>query len=242
MRALAHSFAAAGALAAAPLVLGMLAARPAWRIGVRERLGAPMPVPPGAIWIHAASVGEILAASVDLFAARPLHWLQAGTGFVLSLGDAGWLRLAVTLNPQGEDEWEAIRMTRQGDQRVLACACACAFSLAYAQGIAEDYARRRGAAHLVNPQAAWCQKAASERQKWLLDQLQVSFAPDLSSGAAADLISVAKLDEVLPRGCSENTPAAHAAWRPPRGGDGVTPPCDAAPRAPQAARSRLPGP
>ena len=63
MRALGHSLAAAGALAAAPIALGMLAARPAWRVGVRERLGAPMPVPPGSIWIHAASVGEILAAS-----------------------------------------------------------------------------------------------------------------------------------------------------------------------------------
>jgi 3-deoxy-D-manno-octulosonic-acid transferase len=63
MRAHEHSLAALAAVAAAPLALGLMAARPAWRIDVRERLGAPMKVPPGAIWIHAASVGEILAAS-----------------------------------------------------------------------------------------------------------------------------------------------------------------------------------
>lgn len=63
MRALAHSLAAAGALAAAPLALGLLAVRREFRVGLRERLGAQMPLPPGAVWIHAASVGEILAAA-----------------------------------------------------------------------------------------------------------------------------------------------------------------------------------
>ena len=176
---------------------------------------------------RAELAGEILAASVDLFEARPLHWLNAGAGFVLSLGDAGWLRLAVTLSPQGEEEWEATRITRQGDQRVLGCE----FSLAYAQGIAEDYARRRGATHLVNRQAEWRQKAASERQKWLLDQLDVSFAHDLSSGEAADLISVAKLDEVLQRGDSDDTRVTQS------NGPGPTPRVSSAP-AVRPARSR----
>jgi 3-deoxy-D-manno-octulosonic-acid transferase len=40
-----------------------LALRPSWRVGLRERLGAQPVLPPGAIWVHAASVGEILAAS-----------------------------------------------------------------------------------------------------------------------------------------------------------------------------------
>ncbi len=183
---------------------------------------------------RAELAGEILAASVDLFAARRLHWLQAGAGFVLSLGDAGWLRLAVTLSPQGEEEWAATRITRQGDQRVLAGE----FSLAYAQGIAEDYARRRGAAHLVNPQAEWRQKAASERQKWLLDQLQVSFAPDLSSGEAADLISVAKLDEVLQHDRSDDTLATHSTG--PGSAPRVSPSPTARPIRPQEERPSEP--
>lgn len=63
MRAIDHGLAALAALAAAPLAAGVLAARPALRVGVRERLGRLMVVPPGSIWVHAASVGEILAAS-----------------------------------------------------------------------------------------------------------------------------------------------------------------------------------
>jgi 3-deoxy-D-manno-octulosonic-acid transferase len=62
LRALAHSGAALSALAAAPLVAG-LAAVPRWRIGLRERLGAAPRVLSGAVWVHAASVGEILAAA-----------------------------------------------------------------------------------------------------------------------------------------------------------------------------------
>lgn len=63
LRVLGPSLAAASALVAAPIALGALAARPAWRVGVRERLGESMRIPPGAVWVHAASVGEALAAS-----------------------------------------------------------------------------------------------------------------------------------------------------------------------------------
>jgi 3-deoxy-D-manno-octulosonic-acid transferase len=63
LRALANSLSALSAVAAAPLGLGVLALRPSWRVGLRERLGAQPAVAPGAIWVHGASVGEILAAS-----------------------------------------------------------------------------------------------------------------------------------------------------------------------------------
>ena len=63
MRALDHALAALAALALAPVAAGALALRPAWRIGLRERLGALPGHPPGAVWVHGASVGEILAAS-----------------------------------------------------------------------------------------------------------------------------------------------------------------------------------
>jgi 3-deoxy-D-manno-octulosonic-acid transferase len=58
-----HSLAALTALAAAPVALPLLALRPDWRAGWRERLGAVPHRPPGSIWVHGASVGEILAAS-----------------------------------------------------------------------------------------------------------------------------------------------------------------------------------
>jgi 3-deoxy-D-manno-octulosonic-acid transferase len=50
------------ALAAAPVAAGALAVRPGWRLGASERLGA-VSAPPGGVWVHGASVGEILAAT-----------------------------------------------------------------------------------------------------------------------------------------------------------------------------------
>jgi 3-deoxy-D-manno-octulosonic-acid transferase len=58
-----HSAAALTALLAAPVGAALLAARPAWRMGLRERLGAGPMLAPGSVWIHASSVGEVLAAS-----------------------------------------------------------------------------------------------------------------------------------------------------------------------------------
>jgi 3-deoxy-D-manno-octulosonic-acid transferase len=71
-RVAAHGLAALAALALAPVAAGALALRPAWRVGLRERLGALPVSPPGAVWIHGASVGEMLAAArlVDRLHAR----------------------------------------------------------------------------------------------------------------------------------------------------------------------------
>jgi len=58
----AHSLAALAALAGLPVGLAGLALRPAWRVGLPERCGRRPGNPPGAIWVHGASVGEIRAA------------------------------------------------------------------------------------------------------------------------------------------------------------------------------------
>jgi 3-deoxy-D-manno-octulosonic-acid transferase len=58
-----HALAAVTALAALPVGAVALVARPRlWR-GLPERLGAWPRLPPGSVWIHAAAVGEIRAAS-----------------------------------------------------------------------------------------------------------------------------------------------------------------------------------
>ncbi len=60
--ALRHGAAAASALAGLPLVAG-LALRPRWRAGLSERFGLHPRLGGGAVWVHAASVGEIRAGS-----------------------------------------------------------------------------------------------------------------------------------------------------------------------------------
>ncbi len=63
MGPLRHSLAALTALVLLPLAVVALLVRPAWRRGLGERLGVAMPrVGTGAVWVHAASVGEVQAA------------------------------------------------------------------------------------------------------------------------------------------------------------------------------------
>lgn len=69
-----HGLGALAAILAGPPALAALAVRPAWRIGLGERLGATPPPGPGSVWLHGASVGEILAATrlMDALAERGL--------------------------------------------------------------------------------------------------------------------------------------------------------------------------
>lgn len=73
------------AMAAAPVAAVALAARPPWRAGLGERLGLRTPAVTGPVWVHGASVGEILAA---------IRLIDA-------LGERGHALLASTMKPTG---------------------------------------------------------------------------------------------------------------------------------------------
>jgi 3-deoxy-D-manno-octulosonic-acid transferase len=72
LRVFRHSIAALTAVVGLPLMALAMALVPRWRIGWRERLGGGARQTPGAVWVHGASVGEILAATriVDALRAK----------------------------------------------------------------------------------------------------------------------------------------------------------------------------
>lgn len=70
MRLLAHSLAALAALILVPIGLLALLLRPSRRSGWVERLGGGTFTSPGAIWVHASSVGEARAAASLIDALR----------------------------------------------------------------------------------------------------------------------------------------------------------------------------
>jgi hypothetical protein len=61
--------------------------------------------------------------------------------------------------------------------------------LAYAQGLAEDFARRQGVARLVEAEASWRQQPATEKQTALLHKLGLAVRSALPRGEAADLLA-----------------------------------------------------
>jgi hypothetical protein len=69
-----------------------------------------------------------------------------------------------------------------------------ALPLAYAQGLAEDFARRQGVARLVEAEAPWRQQPATEKQTVLLQRLGLAVRPGLTKGEAADLLAAVRGD------------------------------------------------
>jgi ATP-dependent helicase IRC3 len=128
-----------------------------------------------------AASGQLVAQAVDLFAQRPLHWVRAGGRFALSLGTAGTL----VLLPVGTG-WRAVVRSRDGIKLL-----GDRLPLEYAQGTAEDYARRVGARALVDPAAPWRAAMATERQLAALERCGIPSRPELTKGEASDLLSAA---------------------------------------------------
>lgn len=133
-----------------------------------------------------AARGELVSEAIDLFRPHPplpregLHWVKTGGGrFALSLESA-----TLILAPTPDDRWRVLRRDRAGTQCV-----ADGLPLEYAQGAAEDYARKAGASTLITSGAAWRSTPASERQVALLRRWRVPVPDGLTKGAAADLIT-----------------------------------------------------
>jgi ATP-dependent helicase IRC3 len=131
---------------------------------------------------HQAAQGRLIAQTVDLFRERRFHWVQASDQrFVLAIGKG-----LIILSPDSTG-WTAQLNSRGESPLVLTSGK----PLDWAQGIAEDFARKLRADALVNPHAAWRTKPASRKQIATLQKFRIRPDSGITAGEASDMISSA---------------------------------------------------
>jgi hypothetical protein len=130
------------------------------------------------------SGGRLVSRPVELFVGRSLHWVEQTPGRYILTISAG--RIVLEQRRRG---W-SVTITRYG---AAPLEIACDLPLDYAQGIAEDRARKLGGDRLADPKAAWRQQPASEKQ---LDVLRrwglIGARTRLTAGEASDMIVAGK--------------------------------------------------
>jgi hypothetical protein len=89
------------------------------------------------------------------------------------------------LRPDGPETWQVLQVRRATEPVLLGDT----LPLAYAQGLAEDYARHLGVVRLVEAEAPWRQHPATEKQTALLRKLGLAVRSDLTKGEATDLLA-----------------------------------------------------
>jgi ATP-dependent helicase IRC3 len=126
--------------------------------------------------------GELVASPVNLFASRPLHWAKTRQGaWVLSLGDRGMLRLST----EDGNRWTVHHVLNGTPHQLWG-----GLPLGYAQGVAEDFARKQGSMILLDPHASWRQDPATDKQVRALRKFGLPFGPNITKGQAADLLTL----------------------------------------------------
>jgi superfamily II DNA or RNA helicase len=127
--------------------------------------------------------GRLVAQTVDLFESRELHWIGSEPSrFVLSIGDG-----LLILRSADLAKWTVDHVTRDRERTQIAAD----LDLGYAQGVAEDYARKLGAGVLVSRTARWRQELATDKQIMALRRWRIPIRPGLTKGEASDLLAAA---------------------------------------------------
>ncbi|MBM4113678.1 MAG: DEAD/DEAH box helicase [Phycisphaerae bacterium] len=127
---------------------------------------------------------RLVAANIDLLRQRRLRWLAdpAGELFVLALGEQGSLDVV----PSGRsDGWNVLHAVATHERRL-----AHDVDLEMAKGVAEDFARRQRAERLLDPDAAWLDRPASERQLDALARQKLAVPAGITKGAATSLLGL----------------------------------------------------
>jgi hypothetical protein len=118
-------------------------------------------------------------AATSLFRSK-LRWVEAGTGFVLSV-DGGMIRL----EPEGSGGTWRVQRDLRDDRSIVAEG----LSLEYAQGLGEDQVRQLGASTLAQADAPWRDRPPTDKQRAFLERKRVAIPPDATRGWAADKIT-----------------------------------------------------
>jgi ATP-dependent helicase IRC3 len=126
--------------------------------------------------------GEFVTRVIDAFRGRSLQWVKAGSAFALRI-DSGWLRI----EPRDADTWDVVQHERDR----LPVRLAEGLGLGYAQGLAEDFARKHGTVALLDSSASWRKRPATTKQRETLQKLRIRVPDDITSGDASDAISAA---------------------------------------------------
>jgi ATP-dependent helicase IRC3 len=125
----------------------------------------------------------LVAEEVDLFREREkLRWVAVGERWALTTGGG-----LLVVEPYA-GAWRVVVQQRGSHQREV---LGQGLDLGYAHGVAEDFIRRLGTAHLVDANARWRGQGISDKQRALLARLDIDCDRQLSRGEASDLISAA---------------------------------------------------
>jgi superfamily II DNA or RNA helicase len=124
---------------------------------------------------------EHTSEEFSLFARSDLVWVTSGRTFRLSIGDGR----TVVCSPTG-GEYSVYLLEENGAATSLSKQ---PLPLGYAQGVAEDFARKNARASYIDKNARWRNGLATTKQLDLLAQWGVEVPPGLTKGRAQELIS-----------------------------------------------------
>lgn len=136
---------------------------------------------------RAVAMGRLVAVT-SAGVMRRAHWVPSHDGrFVLTVAN-GLIVLAHDDRRPGTWTVDVQRPIYDGGALHLSDG----LSLEYAQGLAEDYARKAGAAVLIDPEAPWRSRPVTEKQAYMLKRYKLRPENYRTAGEASDAISAAK--------------------------------------------------
>ena len=130
---------------------------------------------------EAKTATRVLAKEFDVLDRSAFRWYMAGRDWRLPIAPG----ICLVLHEADTGKWD-VNINAQGETIPLHGT----LPFGYAQGLAEDYARKYGKG-FSRKDAKWTKRKPTQKQVDMLAKLKIQYAPDISRGEAAQLISEA---------------------------------------------------